>query len=70
MGVDGNIVYDLEFSSVAEWQVGCADQSGRGLEVPDVWRLFVEGKGDAGGGSTKYVEAGIVLDADKVDGVE
>ncbi len=39
------------------------------MEVCHVWRLFVEGKGDAGGGSTKYVEAGIVLDADKVDGV-
>ncbi len=69
VGVDGNIVYDLEFSNVVEWGVGCADRSGKGVEVRHVWRSFVEGKGDAGGGSTKYVEAGIVLDADKVGGV-
>jgi hypothetical protein len=43
--------------------------TGKGVEVRHVWRSFVEGKGDAGGGSTKYVEAGVVLDADKVDGV-
>jgi hypothetical protein len=69
VGVDGNIAYDLEFSSVVEWGVGCADRSGKGVEVRHVWRLFVKGRGDAGGGSTKYVEAGAVLDADKVDGI-
>ncbi len=25
VGVDGNIAYDLEFSSVVEWGVGCAN---------------------------------------------
>jgi hypothetical protein len=29
----------------------------------------MEGKGDAGSRRTKYVEAGIVLDTDKVDGI-
>ncbi len=69
VGVDRNIAYDLEFSSVVEWGVGCANRLGKGVEVRHVWRLFGEGKGDVGGGSTKYVEAGVVLDADKVDGV-
>ncbi len=69
VGVDGNIAYNLEFSSVVEWRVGCANWLGKGVEVRHVWRLFVEGKGDAGGGSTKYVEAGVVFDADKVAGV-
>ena len=69
VGVDGNIAYDLEFSSVVEWGAGCADRLGKGVEVRDVWRSIVEGKGDAGGGSTKYVEAGVVLDADKGDGI-
>ncbi len=69
VGVDGNIAYDLKFISVVEWGVGCADRLGKGVEVRHVWRLFVEGKVDAGGGSTKYVEVGIVLDADKVDGI-
>ena len=39
------------------------------MEDHDVMRPFVEGKGDAGSGSTKYVQARIVLDADKVDGI-
>ncbi len=69
VGVDGNIACDLEFSSVVEWGVGCADRSGKRVEVRHVWRPFVEGKGDAASGRTKYVEAGVVLDADKVDGV-
>jgi hypothetical protein len=69
VGVDGNIAYDLEFSSVMEWGVGCTDQSGKGVEIRDVKRLCVEGKGDAGSRRTKYVEAGIVLDTDKVDGI-
>ena len=67
VGVDGNIADDLEFSSVVEWGVGCANQLGKGVEVRDFRRLFVEGKGDAGSGSTKYVVVGVVLDADKVD---
>ncbi len=69
VGVDGNIAYDLEFSSVVEWGVGCTNQSGKGVEICDVKRLCVEGKGDAGSRRTKYVEAGVVLDTDKVDGI-
>ncbi len=70
VGVDGNIAYDLEFSSVMKWGVGCTDQSGKGgVEIRDVKWLCVEGKGDVGSRRTKYVEAGIVLDTDKVDGV-
>ncbi len=61
VGVDGNIAYDLEFSSVVEWGVGCTNQSGEGLEIRDVNWSCVEGKGDAGRCRTKYVEAGIVL---------
>ena len=70
VGVDGNIAYDLEFSSVVEWGVGCTNQLGKGVEIRDVKRLRVEGKGDAGSCRTKYVEAGVVLDTDKVDGIE
>jgi hypothetical protein len=69
VGVDGNIVYDLEFSSAVEWGVKCTNQSGKGVEIRDVKRSCLEGKGDAGSCRTKYVEAGNVLDTDKVDGV-
>ncbi len=69
VGVDGKIVYDFEFSSVVEWGVGCTNRSGKGVEIRDVKRSCVEGKGDAGSRRTKNVEAGIVLDTDKVDGV-
>ncbi len=69
MGVDGNIVYDLEFSSVVEWGVGCTNRLGKGVEICDVKRLCVEEKGDVGSCRTKYVEAGIFLDTDKVDGI-
>ncbi len=69
VGVDGNIAYDLDFNSVVEWGVGCTDRSGEGVEIRDVKRWCVEGNGDAGSRRTKYVEAGVVLDTDKVDGV-
>ncbi len=69
VGVDGNIAYDLEFSSVVECGVGCTNRLGKGVEIHDVKRSYVEGKGDAGSHRTKYVEAGIVLDTDKVDGI-
>ncbi len=39
------------------------------MEIHDVKRLCVERKGDAGSHRTKYVEMGIVLDTDKVDGI-
>ncbi len=70
VGVEGKIAYDLEFSSVVEWGVGCTNQSSKGVEIRDVKRSCVEGKGDAGSRRTKYVEAGVVLDTDKVDGIE
>ncbi len=39
------------------------------MEIRDVKRSCVKGKGDAGSRRTKYVEAGVVLDTDKVDGI-
>jgi hypothetical protein len=69
VGVDGNIAYDLEFCSVGEWRVGCTDQLGKGVEIHDVKRLCVEGKGDAGSRRTKYFKGGIVFGTDKVDGI-
>ncbi len=49
--------------------MGCTNQSGKRVEIHFVKRSCVEGKGDAGSRRTKYVEAGVVLDTDKVDGV-
>ncbi len=47
----------------------CTNQLGKGVEIRDVKRSCVEGKGDEGSCRTKCVETGIVLDTDKVDGV-